>query len=113
MASNIRNYFTGNLEAVFLSIDEDVEDERDAYFQEMIARDEKDDVRTSYKCDLCSKVYKTYRGLSLHQTAKHSDAGGIISSSSSKLSPVVIKELSEKSAVKVSKEVTILRTLWN
>ena len=104
MASSIRNYFTGNLEAVFLSIDENIEDERDTYFQEMMARDEKDDVGCLYKCDQCAKVYKTHRGLSRHQTAKHSDVGGIISSSSSKFSPVVIKELSERSAVKVSKE---------
>ena len=102
MASNIRNYFTGDLETVLLSINEDVEDERDVYFQAMMARNEKDDVGALFTCDNCGKVCKTTR-LSRHQTTKHDDADGIIYSQLPKLNPVVIKELSEKSADNVSK----------
>ena len=69
-----------------------------------MAMNEKDDVGTLYKCDECGKMYKTHRGLSRHQAAKHGDASIISSSYSSKFSPVVVKELSEKSAEKVSKE---------
>ena len=104
MASNIRNYFTGDLDTVLLSINEDVEDERDVYFQAMMARNGKDDVGALLTRDNCGKVYKTTRRLSRHQTTKHGDGDSIIYSQLPKLNPVVIKELSEKSAEKVSKE---------
>ena len=78
--------------------------ERDVYFQAMMTRNEKDDVGALFTCDNCGKVYKTTRGLSRHQTTKHGDADGIIYSQLPKLNPVVIKELSERSADKVSKE---------
>ena len=96
MASNIRNYFTGDLETVLLSINEDVEDERDVYFQAMMARNEKDDVGALFTCDNCGKVYKTTRSLSQHQTTKHGDADGIIYSQLLKLNPVVIRVIRKK-----------------
>ena len=89
------------MESVFLDIDED--EEIDSYMQSMITVDENVKTGVLFTCDNCNKKYKTTGGLSRHQAAKHGDANGD-TSILSKVTPSVIKELSEISAKKVSNE---------
>ena len=59
----IKNFFSGGLESVILSIEEDKDDERDMYFQSVVASIEKIDIQELHICDDCGKTYKTSRGL--------------------------------------------------
>ena len=70
---NIKNFFTGGLENVILSIEEDKDDERDIYFQSVVTSIEKVDVKDLHICDDCGKTYKTSRGLYRHQEQNHDD----------------------------------------
>lgn len=98
MASYVKNYFSGELESVFLNIDDD--EEMDGYMQSLVIDNE---TGILFTCDNCDKKYKTTRGLSRHQAAKHGDPNAS-TSILSKVTPSVIKELSEISAKKVSNE---------
>ena len=97
----IKNFFSGGLESVILSIEEDKDDERDMYFQSVVASIEKIDIQELHICDDCGKTYKTSRGLYRHQKQKHGD---IPLTSEENINPSILKNLSEKSATKLAEE---------
>ena len=98
----IKNFFSGGLENVILSIEEDQDDERDIYFQSVVASIEKVDIENLHVCDDCGKTYKTSRGLYRHQKQKHGDIP--LTSEVNIINPSILKSLSEKSATKLAEE---------